>query len=124
MNVVDSSGWLEFFAAGPNAQVFAPVIQHTSTLIVPTLSICEVFKRVLVQRGEAAALQVSATMQMARVVDLSAEIARSAAVLGVRHKLALADSIMFASAVACGATLWTQDADFDGIPGVRFVRKK
>ncbi|GMV02171.1 MAG: type II toxin-antitoxin system VapC family toxin [Burkholderiaceae bacterium] len=123
MNVVDSSGWLEFFADGPNAAFFAASITDTDRLIVPTISLLEVFKRVLSQRGENAAFQVVAQMRQGRVVDLDAGLAMQAASLGLLHKLPLADSVMLATARAHGATLWTQDADFDGIDGVRYVRR-
>ena len=123
MNVVDSSGWLEFFADGPNASFFAAPITDAAQLIVPTISLLEVFKRVLQQRGENAALQVVAQMRQGRVVDLDADLAIRAASLGLTHKLPLADSVMLATARGHGAILWTQDADFEGIEGVRFVRK-
>lgn len=123
MNVVDSAGWLEFFADGPNASFFATPITDAAQLIVPTISLLEVFKRVLRQRGENAALQVVAQMRQGRVVDLDADLAIRAASLGLTHKLPLADSVMLATARGHGALLWTQDADFEGIEGVRFVRK-
>jgi len=120
MNVVDSSGWLEYFAAGPNASFFAPAIEKTRDLIVPSLSLYEVFKRVLQQRSENDALQAVAVMQQGRVVDLDASIALSAARLSIDHQLPMADSVVLATARACGATLWTQDADFDGMPRVQY----
>ena len=123
MNVVDSSGGLEFFADGPNAGFFAAPITDAAQLLVPTISLLEVFKRVLQQRGENAALQVVAQMRQGRVVDLDADLAIRAASLGLTHKLPLADSVMLATAQGYGAILWTQDADFEGIEGVRFVRK-
>lgn len=124
MNVVDSSGWLEFFADGPNAAFFERAILDTDELVVPTISLLEVFKRVLQQRGENAALQTVAQMRQGRVVDLDAELALRAAQTGLSHKLPLADSIMLATARAHDATLWTQDADFEGIEGVRFFPKQ
>lgn len=120
MNVVDSSGWLEYFADGPNAAFFAPAIEATRELLVPTLSLYEVFKRVLQQRGENAALTAVAVMQQGEVVDLTPPLALSAATLSVTHKLPMADSIMYATARAFSATLWTQDADFEHLPNVRF----
>ncbi|HLS57365.1 MAG TPA: type II toxin-antitoxin system VapC family toxin [Zeimonas sp.] len=123
MNVVDSSGWLEFFADGPNAGFFSAAITDTDRLVVPTISLLGVFKRVLQQRGENAALQAIAQMRQGHVVDLDADLAIQAASLGSRHKLPLADSVMLATARAHGAILWTQDADFDGIDGVRYVRR-
>jgi len=120
MNVVDSSGWLEYFAAGPNASFFAPAIEKTRDLIVPSLSLYEVFKRVLQQRSENDALQAVAVMQQGRVVDLDASIALSGARLSIDHQLPMADSVILATARAFGATLWTQDADFDGMPRVQY----
>lgn len=124
MNVVDSSGWLEYFADTPNADVFAAPILETENLIVPSISLLEVFKRVLQQRGQDAALQTVALMKQGQVVPLEETLALQAAKLGLEHKLPLADSVILATARAFDATLWTQDADFDGIDGVRFIRKK
>lgn len=123
MNVVDSSGWLEFFADGPNAGFFSAALSDTDRLVVPTISLLEVFRRVLQLRGENPALQAIAQMRQGRVVDLDADLAIRAASLGLTHKLPLADSVMLATARAHGAILWTQDADFDGIDGVRYVRR-
>ena len=123
MNVVDSSGWLEYFAGGKNAGFFARAIESTSRLIVPTLSLFEVFKRVLQQRGEAAALQAVALMHQGRVVDLDAPLALAAARLSAAERLPLADSVMLATARAIDATLWTQDSDFEGREAVRFVSR-
>jgi predicted nucleic acid-binding protein len=120
VNVVDSSGWLEFLADGPNAAFFAPAIERTADLVVPTLSIFEVFKRVLLQRDESHALQAVALMHQGRLVDLTAPLAIDAARLSRSANLPMADSIMLATARVYGATLWTQDGDFEGLPGVRF----
>jgi len=124
VNVVDSSGWLEFLADGPNAGFFAPAIERTAELVVPTLSIFEVFKRVLQQRDESQALQAVALMHQGRLADLTAPLAIDAARLSHSARLPMADSIMLATARAYGATLWTQDGDFEGMPGVRFRAKK
>jgi len=123
MNVVDSSGWLEYFADGHNAEFFAPAIENTSELIVPTLSLYEVFKRVLQQRGEGDALQAVAAMMQGRVVDLDTDLALSAARLSAAFKLPMADSVMLSAAQKHGATLWTQDADLKDIPGVEYIAK-
>jgi predicted nucleic acid-binding protein len=122
MNVVDSSGWLEFFADGPNAAFFAPAIQRLTELIVPTVSLYEVFKRVLQQRDESHALQAVALMEQGAIVDLDATLALAAAKLSADLKLPMADSIMLVTARSFGATLWTQDADFERMEGVRYVR--
>jgi predicted nucleic acid-binding protein len=123
VNVVDSSGWLEYVAGGANAGVFAPAIEATRDLVVPTLSVYEVFKRMLQQRGEGAALQVVAVMQQGRVVDLSSSLALQAARLSIDLQLPMADSVMLAHARAFGATLWTQDQDFKSVAGVRYVAR-
>ena len=123
MHVVDSSGWLEYFADGANADFFAPAIEATDELLVPSLSLFEVFKRVLQQRTEADALRAIALMRQGRVVELSDTLALGAARLSVDLKLPLADSIILHTARAHGATLWTQDAHFETVAGVAFVRK-
>jgi toxin FitB len=120
MNVVDSSAWLEYFAAGPNAPFFSFAIEKTEKLIVPSLSLYDVFRRVLQQRNENDALQAVTAMQQGRVVDLDATIVLRAARISIDHKLPMADSVILATARAFGATLWTQDVDFDGMPGVRY----
>ena len=112
MNVVDLSGWLEYLADGPNADFFAPSIQSISSLLVPTLSLYEVFKRILQQRGDSDALQAVALMQQGTLVDLTAPIALSAARISHDEKIPMADSVMLASARAFGATLWSQDSHF------------
>jgi predicted nucleic acid-binding protein len=121
---MDSSAWLEYFANGPNAGYFAAAIEATDELLVPTITILEVFKRVYQQRGEGPALQAVALMQQGKVVDLTSATALVAARLGVEHRLPLADSVVYATARQHEATLWTQDADFDGLPGARFRAKR
>lgn len=118
--MIDSSAWLEYFANGPNASFFAKAVETTDDLIVPSLTLYEVFKRVLQQRSETAALQAVAVMQQGRVVDLDADIALRAARISVDHQLPMADSVILATARAFGATLWTQDADFRAMPGVEY----
>ena len=124
MNVVDSSGWLEYFADGPNADFFAPAVEQMSELIVPTISVYEVFKRVLQQRGESDAIQAVAVMQQGATADLDAGLAMSAAKLSVDLGLPMADSVILATARAHSATLWTQDADFAGMEGVQYVERQ
>lgn len=121
MNVVDSSGWLEYFADGPNADFFAPAIENTDELVVPTLSLYEVFKRVVQQRGEGAALQAVAAMQWAEVVVLDANLALEAARVSLRARLPMADAVMLATARRYEAVLWTQDEDFRELDGIRYV---
>jgi len=111
-------------ADGPNAGFFAPAVQATRDLIVPSVSVYEVFKRVLQQRGENAALQAAALMQQGRVVELTGPLALAAAHLSIEQSLPMADSIMLATARAYDAVLWTQDADFASIDGVKYIVKK
>jgi predicted nucleic acid-binding protein len=124
MNVVDSSGWLEYFADGPNAAVFAKPIEATRSLLVPTLSLFEVFKRVTQQRSEDDALRAIAVMEQGRVVDLDRATALEAARLSIQHGISLADSVMLATAYRHRATLWTQDSDFEGLQGARYFAKR
>jgi predicted nucleic acid-binding protein len=125
MNIVDSSGWLEYFADGPNAGFFAPAVQNPAELIVPSVSLYEVFKRVLQQqKDESQALKAVALMEQGTIVDLNAGLALSAAKLSVDLKLPMADSIMLATARTFGAVLWTQDADFEGMEGVRYIKAR
>lgn len=124
MNLVDSSAWLEYFANGPNAAFFSRAIEETDKLLVPTICLLEVFKRVLQQRGEGAALRVAAQMQQGKVVDLDRALALSAAKISLDTKLPLADSVILATARAHSATIWTQDADFAKIKGVKYLAKR
>ena len=124
MNIVDSSGWLEYFGDGPNADFFARPIQALGQLVVPTLNLYEVFKRIAQQRGEGDALQAIAVMQQAAVVDLTSSLALDSARLSLEVHLPMADSIILATARAFDATLWTQDADFKDMKGVRYIEKK
>jgi len=123
MNVVDSSAWLSYFAGDMNAAVFAEPIERLSDLLVPTITITEVFKNVLCQRGEEAALIVTAHMRQGKVISLDAELAMDAAKCGVLHKLPLADSIIFATAQKYSAVIWTQDNNFEGLANVRYISK-
>ncbi len=123
MNVVDSSAWLEYFSGGPNAAHFATAIEDTDSLVVPSLTLFEVFKRILQQRDETAALRATAAMQQGTVVELDATLAVNAAKLSHDRHLPLADGIILATAQAHSATLWTQDSDFEGMDGVEYRRK-
>ena len=124
MNLVDSSGWLEYFADETNAGFFAPAIEDAEHLIVPTISLYEVFKRVLQQRGEGPALQAVAMMEQGQVIDLNSAIALLGAKLSHELKQPMADSLILATARSHQATLWTQDDDFSAIGGVRYIAKK
>jgi predicted nucleic acid-binding protein len=122
MNVVDSSGWLEYFGGGASAGIFAPVVQETEALVAPTICMYEVFKRVLIQRGEESALQAIGIMSLGAVAELTQEVAIDAARISFELKLAMADSVILATARAYDAILWTKDADFEGLDGVQYIK--
>jgi predicted nucleic acid-binding protein len=124
MNVIDSSGWIEYFDGGGNADFFAAPIQDVENLLVPTVCTYEVFKRMSLKRGEEDALQATGFMSLGREVELNREIAISAAQISIELKLAMADSIILATTQVHQATLWTQDEHFKDLPGVKFVEKK
>jgi predicted nucleic acid-binding protein len=124
MNIVDSSGWLEYFASGPNAEFFSDPIEDTEGLLVPTISLYEVFKRILQQRGETEALKAVAFMQSGVILELTSTIALHAANISNDLKIPMADSVMLASARENDAILWTQDGDFEGLEGVRYISVK
>lgn len=123
MNVVDSSAWVEYFVDGSNAGRFAPVIEDSGALIVPAIALYEVFKWGLRERGEQAALRLAGVMHQGRMVDLGPDLALAAARIAGEFDLAMADSVILATARAYDAILWTQDADFVQVPGVRYVPK-
>ena len=124
MNVVDSSGWLEYFADGPNADFFAPAIESIDELIVPSITLYEVFTRVLEQRGHDDALQAIAAMQQGGVIDLDASLALYAGQLGHELKLPLVDAVILATARRHDAVLWTQDSDFRELPQTKYRAKR
>jgi len=124
MNVVDSSGWIEYFVNGRNADFFNSPIRDTDNLLVPTICLYEVFKRILLELGEDEALQVTGIMSLGTVVELNRDIAIHAANISLELKLAMADSIILATARANNATLWTQDEHFKGSEGVKYIEKK
>ena len=124
MNIVDSSGWIEYFDGGGNADFFAKPIRKTDDLLVPTICAYEVFKRMSVKLGEEDALRAIGFMSLGREIDLNREIAISAAQISLELKLAMADSIILATARVHEATLWTQDEHFKDVPGVKYVEKK
>ena len=115
-NVVDSSAWLEYFADTPRARLFAAAIEDTRRLVVPVITVYEVFKKVRRERGDDEALQAVAAMLHGRIVEVDVTLALEAGQLD----LPLADSLVYAAALRAGATLWTQDADFDGVAGVKY----
>ena len=123
MNIIDSSGWLEYFSDGPNAGHYLPPLNDPSSLIVPVITIYEVFKVVLRESSENSALQAVAAMQKGRVIELTAKLAMEASKLSLRHDLPMADSIILATARAYRCTIWTQDADFQKIEDVKYFPK-
>ncbi len=122
MNVVDSSAWLEYVAAGPNATFFAEAIENITELIVPTVSIYEVFKRIVQQRSENDALQVVAVMQQGKIAELDSRTALSAARISIDHQLPMADSVILATARMNDAVLWTQDSHFEKMQNVKYKK--
>lgn len=124
MNVVDSSGWLEYFEGSGNADFFASAIEDTEHLLVPVICVYEVFKRVMQQRGVSVARANVSDMYEGQIIDLDTSLAMSAATLSTELKLAMADSIILAMAREYQATLWTQDEHFKGFDGVRYIEKK
>jgi predicted nucleic acid-binding protein len=123
MNLVDSSGWLEYLVDGPSADAFSAPLRDTARLLVPTICIYEVFKVVLRERGDEDALQAMALMKQGVVADLTPEIAILGAKISLEMKIPMADSIVLATARIHDATVWTRDADFDGIKGVKYFSK-
>ena len=124
MNIVDSSGWLEYFANGPNAQRFLPALKDVASLLVPAVSIYEVFKVVLRENGENAAIQAVMAMQKATVVDMTPRLAVAAAKTSLELSLPMADSMILATARLHNATIWTQDAHFKDLGGVKYFAKR
>ena len=123
MNVVDSSAWLSYFAGDKNAAAFARAIEDLDQLLVPSITLTEVFKNVFRQRDEESALAAVAHMQQGQVISLDSALAIDAAGFGVMHQLPLADSIIFATAQKYDATIWTQDSDFKGLSKIKFYSK-
>ncbi len=124
MNLVDSSAWLEYFADGPNACFFAPAIEKARDLLVPTIVVFEIYKRVLQQRNERAALEAISVLQHGQLIELTASLAIAAARISHHEKLPMADSIILATARAQNATIWTQDSDFKEMDRVKYRAAK
>lgn len=124
MNIVDSSGWLAYFADEPNAKHFLSPLSDSNLLVVPTVTIYEVFKVILREASENEALQAVVAMQKGKVVDLSAPLSIAASRLSLEHQLPMADSIILATAQECKAMIWTQDSDFKHLGRVKYFPKK
>ncbi len=123
MNLVDSSGWLEYFSDGLNAESFSEPLNDSENLIVPTICLYEVFKVVLRERNEDDAMQAIAVMQRGKIIELTSEIAIQAAKISFKNKLPMADSIILTTAQNYNATIWTQDSDFKDFHGVKYLQK-
>jgi toxin FitB len=121
--VIDSSGWIEHFLDSPQAAFFAPALVNSADWIVPSLSIYEVHKRLSRGLAQDVVEDCLSVMRRGLVVDLNNARAVNASLSGQRHKLALADSVMYSVALEFGATLWTQDVDYQGLPSVQFKAK-
>lgn len=124
MNIVDSTGWLEYFANSPNAENFATSIEALDKLVVPVITIYEVFKKVLHEKNEEVALQIAAHMRLGRVVEIDAQLSLMAAKFSLQHQLPMADALIYATANQHLCTIWTQDEHFIGLERVRFFPKK
>jgi len=124
MNIVDSSGWLEYFAEGSNADFFAPAIEDTKNLLVPVICIYEVFKKLLVQSGVNEAQVHVSDMKQGKIIEIDESLALSAAKLSADLKLPMADSLILATTRANNAVLWTQDEHFKDLDGVKYIEKK
>ena len=124
MNIVDSSGWLAYFADEPNAKHFLTPLKDTASLVIPTITIYEVFKVVLRESSENEALQAVAAMQKGIVADLTTKLAIAASKLSLQRRLPMADSIILATSQVFSAKIWTQDSDFKNISGVKYFPKK
>ena len=123
MNVVDSSGWIEYFQDTPRANWFAAAIEDRDRLLVPTISLFEVH-RVLSRALPAELVETCLdVMRRGRVLDLTDRRAIAASEAATRHRLALADAAIYSMALEHGATLWTQDVDYEGLPGVSYSAK-
>lgn len=123
MNVVDTSGWLEYFSGGDNAKDFSAPIKETKKLIVPTICLYEISKIILRESDENHLLQVLAAIQKGQVADLTPTISTAAAKISLKYKLPMADSIIYATAAKFNATVWTQDIDFKSLPNVNYIPK-
>lgn len=123
MNLVDSSGWIEYLTDGKNAKFFAPIIENTEELLVSVINIFEIYKKVLKERDENTTVQVVGLMQQGNVVDVTTSIAIQAAKNSADLKIPMADSIIYTTARINDAIVWTQDVDFKDLPGVKYIKK-
>lgn len=124
MNVVDSSAWLEYLSDGPNAKAFSVAVEATTKLVVPVVTLYEVYKKVKLEIGEDKAIEAVAVMSRGKVVDVDVSVALEAADVSLVEHIAMADSMILATARLHQATLWTQDAHFDGLAGVKYIKRR
>lgn len=123
MNLVDSSGWIEFFLAGPNGPLFKPVIEQRSILLVPVIALFEVHRVLSRKLPPELVVKCLDVMRMGRVLEITDRRAIAGAEVATRHSLAMADAMMYSLALEHGATFWTQDADYQGLPEVQWFSK-
>ncbi len=123
MNLVDSSGWLEYLSDSKNAKLFAPAIEKTEELVVSTINIYEVYKKILLERNENTAIQVVGLMQQAKVIGVNSSISIQAAKLSYEQKMPMADSLIYITAKQNDAIIWTQDVDFKNMDNVKYFKK-
>ena len=121
---LDSSAWIEISHGGPNAKSFLKAVDDVTQVIVSTITLYEVWKYAMANADESRARQFLGMLQRGCVVSPDPEIAIAAADLSIRHKMAMADSLIYATALAHEALLWTQDEDFKGLPHVKYLAKK
>lgn len=124
MNLVDTSGWLEYFTDGKNAQRFAATIENNEKLIVSVINIYEVYKKIISEKDENSAIQAISIMQQATVVDISSDVSIYAAKLSAKYEIPMADSLIYATALLNNAIVWTQDSDFSELEHVKYFPKK
>jgi predicted nucleic acid-binding protein len=123
-NVVDSSGWLEYFTDGTNAGALKSILDDEASLIIPSVCLYEVFKITLSRAGEDEALRVAGLMSFGQMINFDQVVALVAAPISTQYKLEMADSVIYAIAQMHNATLWTQDAHFKDLPGVQYIEKR
>ena len=123
MNIVDSSGWMAYFINEESAEIYAPIIQDTANLLVSSISLYEVYKKLTTKIDERLAMDGIVLMKQANVISVTEEIALNAAKLSIEKKIPMADSIIYTTGILNDATIWTQDYDFINLPNVKFIKK-
>lgn len=124
MNIVDSSCWLEYFSGSKIGDLVAPSIEDLDSLVVPTITLYEVFKKILNEKNEDSALLAVAHMKQGKVIELDSDLAIYSAKIGKDYKLALAESIIYACTIRYNSVLWTQDKHFKDLPNVKYFEKE